>query len=282
MSNVVADIFRQAASLNVDDPRRKGNTVHLPGGVNLTVAGDIHGNRANLAKIISHASVDSAGERILVLQEIIHGPADPRSGFDRSAEVLLRAARLKAAHPLGVIILMGNHDLAQGTGYEITKQGGACKQFDEGVRFAYGDKAADILEAIGEFCLSMPLAIRCPGGVMLSHSLPSPHRADAAGIDILDRIAEGDELIRGGAAYEWVWGRNQTDQQTDQLAEKLGVEFFLVGHKHIDMGHEIITSRTTVLNSANDHGAVACFNSDETLSIENIDRYIKPIVAIGA
>ena len=47
------------------------------------IAGDIHGNRANLAKVLDAADLPHHSDRVLVLQEIVHGPLDPKTHADR-------------------------------------------------------------------------------------------------------------------------------------------------------------------------------------------------------
>ena len=283
MASAVAEIFREAARLNLQDPHRRGNTVAIEAGCHILVVGDLHGNRNALNKLIAHAALDASPSRLLVLQEIIHGPVDPRTGHDRSVEVMLRAARLKIAHPQGVLFLMGNHDLAQATGNEITKEGrGECKSFREGIRHGFGDDGDEIIQAVEEFCLSMPLAARTPGGVFLSHSLPCPDRMHLAGVEILDRPHRSEDLRRGGPVYEWTWGRDQTDEQTDALAGQLGVQFFVLGHRHVESGFEIITRRAVTLASDHDHGKIVEFESDEALTAESVVKRVKAVAAISA
>jgi len=282
VASAAADIFRRAAALNVHDTRRNGNVVALEGGLDVIVTGDIHGNRAALSKVIAAAGIGETSGRRLILQEIIHGPPDKRTGLDRSVEVLLRAARLKIAHPEQVIFIMGNHDLAEATGNEITKNGvGACKSFAEGVSLCFGDEAREVLEAVRELCLSMPLAVRCANDVLITHSLPSPRRMESVGVDILRRANEQADLRRGGAVYEWTWGRGQTDEQTDELAAELGVEFFILGHRYVEAGFETVTRRAIAVASDHDRGCVVRFSTDVPLTAETAARAVTPIVSLG-
>jgi len=283
--NAAADIFRQAARLNEQDPRRRGNVVHLDDELDIIVAGDIHGNRGALAKIITYADLSRSPDRRLILQEILHGVPDDRTGHDRSVEVLLRAARLKIAHEENVIFLMGNHDLAQITGSEISKQGhGACKYFDEGVRFCFRQDAEEVMEAVGQFCRSAPLMVRCPNGVAIAHSLPSPNRIEMEGpaiLEILDRPYAETDFRRGGAAYEWTWGRDHTDEQTDALARQLRLSFFILGHRHVDMGWEVVTSRSIAIASDHEHGCIVHFDTNSVLTADNITQYVWPIARLS-
>ena len=277
-----ADIFEQAAALNRDDPRRRGNVVELAEPGEMIVCGDIHGNRSALAKVLAHAALERHPQRTLVLQEIAHGPVDARTGHDRSVEVLLRAARLKTQHPQQVLFLLANHDVAQITGNEITKAGrGVCEDFNQGVRGAFQDDADEVLAAIAAFLGSFPLAIRCPNGVFLCHTLPSPRRTDLAGTEIFQRDIREEDLRRGGAVYEWTWGRGQTPEQIDQLAEAMGVTFFVLGHKHIDTGYEFLSARAMVVASDHDHGGLLQFRTDQPLDHQAALRSFRPVAALG-
>jgi len=208
---------------------------------------------------------------------------DPATGHDRSAELLLRAARLKVQHPRQVLFVLGNHDVAQVTGSEIMKGGrGVCRAFAAGVNFAFGGEGPEVLSAIEKFLLSMPLAIRCPNGVLISHSLPSPSRMKLAGTEILSRPYRDEDLRRGGPVYEWTWGRNQTAEQLDELAAKLGVEFFILGHHHADSGFEMLSPRGMVVMSDHEHGCIVEFVADLALTAEMVGDCVKPIAALGA
>jgi hypothetical protein len=262
MSAPAADIFRQAARLNREDPRRRGNLVQLEPAMLVLATGDIHGNAQALARILSFARRRPRPWR-LVLQEIIHGPLDDH-GADRSVEPLLRAARAKIEFPQEVLFLMGNHDLAQLTGVEISKgASGACDAFRQGVKYVFEDQADEVAPAVTEFLASMPMAVRTPNRVLITHSLPSPHRQSAAGVDVLTRDYQDGDFHRGGPAYEWTWGRNQTPEQTEELAAKLDVDFFMLGHRRTPSGCELILPRALTLACDHAHGCVLCFDSDK-------------------
>lgn len=282
MAIAAAETFRRAALLNIDDARRKGSTVHLPAeSLDIIVAGDIHGDRSALSRIIDYSSLGPGTGRVLVLQEIIHGPLDPRSGHDRSVELLLRAARLKEIHPEQVLFVLGNHELAQVTGNEISKDGrGVCRSFVDGVDYCFGDQAEEVMEAVKDFAMSMPLAIRCGDRVLVSHSLPDAARMSLAGVEILDRRYGPDDLNRGKSVYEWTWGRSQTDEQTDALAEELDVEFFLVGHKHVENGWEMLTTRAAAIASNGPNGCVVEFTSNEGLDGNSIADHVRPVATL--
>lgn len=277
-----AECFRQAADLIENDPARKGNCLYLDSPGRVVAAGDIHGHRENLQHICdyAHAHVGHAPPPLLILQELIHGPIDAQ-GRDRSVEVMLRGAQAKIDHPEKVYYLMGNHALAQITRREITKHGGGvCKAFDEGVREIFGDDAFDVYPAVMRFCRSLPLAVRFDNGVFVSHSLPSPHRMDLADPGILDRPYEDEDLRRGGPAYEWTWGRDQTPEQLDELASILGVEFFLLGHRHVKNGSMRLPRRAMAINSDGPNGMIFEFDSHTPVTLDTAPSHLRNIATL--
>jgi hypothetical protein len=280
-----AESFRKAADLNGRDPRRNGNVVGIAAGCEVIAAGDVHGHQANLDRIIACAELPNHEGRRLVLQEILHALPDSQghTGHDHSVEVLLQAVRLKIAHPEQVIFLLGNHDIAQRLGNEITKRGrGVCRQFVAGVRDAVGEAgAAEVLEAIEAFLLSMPIAARTPGGVLMCHTLPTPRRMGLAGESIPDGPYDDKALRRGGRVYEWTWGRKQTPEQVEHLAERLGVGFFILGHRHIDSAYEMIGEKAIILTAEHDRGCLLRFSSDAALTAEDLPRCLVPLASLA-
>ena len=278
MSHPVADIFRRAARINTEDSRRRGNTVWLEAPGELLVAGDLHGQRPLLTRIIKHAALADHPQRILVLQELIHGELDPKSNKDRSIELLLRAARLKVAHPEQLLFVLSNHDVAQITNREVSKDGrNLCTQFTMDVISAFDDGGEEVLDAVLEFLQSQPLAIRTPGGVLIAHSIPSPAALDRIGAEILDRTNRQEDLLRGGAVYEWTWGRGQKPDQIDALAQQLEVEFFLLSHRPVDGSYEVISDRAVAITSENNAGCVASFDAGRPLAAEAFPEITTPL-----
>ena len=221
-----ADAFRRAADLVRNDPRRRGSLLDLAAPADVLIAGDIHGRRESLRPLLR--LLEARPAMTLILQEIIHGPLDPETGHDLSGELLLQAVRAKLAHPQRVHFVLGNHDVAQITRSEITKKGrGVCRDFISGMTASFGPEAPEVYMAAMSFLRALPLAVRFANGVLAAHSLPSPNRAHLGPVEILDRPLAPDDLNRGGAAYEWTWGRDQSPEQLDELADRLAVRYFV-------------------------------------------------------
>jgi len=278
VSHPVSDIFRQAAEQIHEDPRRRGNTVWLDGDHELVVCGDLHGQRNLLGRVIHHAGLGTRPERILLLQELLHGPLDAATGKDRSIEVLMRAARLRLAHPDQVLLVLSNHDVAQITDREVSKEGRTlCRQFATDTISAFAEGGEEVLAASLTFLCSLPLAVRTEAGTFIAHSVPSPRQMSPAILGVLDRPTQDDDLRPGGAVYEWTWGRRQTAAQFEELAEQLNATFFLLSHRHLDSAYEIICPRAAAITSEETSGGIATFRADQTLTAGDIADLVTPL-----
>jgi hypothetical protein len=269
----VAAAFRHAADALRDDPQRRGSSVHLPDAGHLLATGDLHDHQLNFRRLLKLADLDAAADRHLILHEVIHGP-DRVNDADLSVRMLARCADLVNRYPTQVHVLLSNHELAQLNGEAITKDGASVVDaFDAGIDFLYGPDADDVRQAMNDYILAMPLAVRCANGVMVSHSLPAPRRIDAFDKTVLDRELTEDDRRHKGSAYDLVWGRYQNQTITQELAEAWGVSAFVVGHQPAEMGYEPIAKNTLILASDHNHGVA--------LSIDLARHYERPQLLHG-
>ena len=278
MSHPAAEIFHQAAAALADHPLRDGNVLHVPAEMRVVVGGDLHGHRQGLIALLDAADLAGGDDRGLLVQEIVHAPPDPRSGQDRSIEVLLRAARALIDRPRQVLMLMGNHDVAEVTDSEITKSGQkAVESFRQGVNYAYAEHGDGVLAAVHEMLRALPLAARTPGGVFLSHSVPARRRMETAGIEVLDRPYTEEDFHRGGSVYEWTWGRGQDQEQLAELAERLDASFFVLGHRQTPSGWEPIGQLGVTLASDHPRGAYLTLTGEKPLTAASLGAHVHPL-----
>lgn len=281
MPHPVADVFAHAAERVAGDACRTGNVIAWERDEQVLYTGDIHGNRDNLSKILKFANLSQNPRRRLVLQELIHGePADPTGG-DRSFELLMRVARLKNSHPGQIFFLMGNHDVAQVTGNEIMKDGRClCKSFEIGLEQAFGPAVAEVRDSLYAFLRALPLAARCANGMLMSHSLPSPHALPGFDWSILDRPYADADLRRGGAVYEWTWGRGHKPEHFTQVTERLGARQLLLAHQHSRGGFDLVQENALVITSDDSHGTILLFDAGQEYPDAQLAELVKPIVAL--
>ena len=207
---------------------------------------------------------------------------DARTGHDLSIEVLHEAAELKIAHPREVVFLMGNHDVAELTGNEISRAGQpSCKVFAAGVSSLFNGEADEVMDAMKEFLQSLPLAVMCPNHVLLSRSLPSPGRVTDECFDVLERPYRPEDLRRGGGAYEWTWGRRHTEEMVAELGRRMDVDYFIIGHVPSPDGFEQVGSQVLILACDHDRGCILPFSTSRPLTGESAREGITPVASLG-
>ena len=277
---VITDLFEQAAHANFSEKTRTGSTVHLPSHHDLIMTGDLHDHGLNFKRICKLAALHTSPTRHVILHEVIHGP-HLVNGCDMSIRTLARVAALKLQYPGQVHLLQSNHELSQLGGGDISKDGvSVVGTFNESVRLMYGQKADDIFNALRTYIASLVLAVRCPNGVICSHSVPSQHMLARFDPSVLDRIPTPEDLLPRGSAYDMVWGRNHTPDLAEKLAERWNVKLFVMGHQPAEMGYKIETPTMLVLASDHSHGMVLPINTSKAYDLDSLIGLLIPLASV--
>lgn len=259
--DAVVGLLTEAAQANRDAACRRGSIDAVPARGALLATGDIHDNPLHLARVMRLARLGAhtdAEPRHVILHEVIH-PDHLVGGVDTSHRALLRVAAIKLAHPEQAHTLLANHELSQVVGAGIIKDGvRVVDAFNEGVALIFHDHAQRVQQAIEAFIRSMPLALRSEGdaaNVLCAHSLPAPEAMARFDPGVLEReICEDDYTPLRGSAHLMVWGRRQTPEQLESLADRWGVGLFLLGHQKADTGAALLPPNAVILNSDHERG----------------------------
>ncbi|MEX0876941.1 MAG: hypothetical protein WD114_05740 [Phycisphaerales bacterium] len=284
----VIDTLRAGAKAMRTASCRRGSieVIEAPG--HLIATGDTHDHPENFKAIVAAAGLDGefgAEEKHLTLHEIIHPelPEQRELPLDFSYQGLTRVAHLKAEYPELVHVLLSNHELAQAQGAAIMKGGVACcEAFDAGLESVFGDDADQVSEAITDFVMAMPIALRCrtpQGDILCAHSLPGPASMGRFDATILDReLTEDDYHPRQGSVHLMVWGRGYDHDQLEDLTERWGVNLFILGHEHADEGFAVVEPNALVLNSDHERGVYLPIDLSRKPTIE---QCVKQLVRLG-
>ena len=279
-ADVVVDLFNKAAQANLSSKLRKGSTVHLPDRGKVLMTGDVHDHGPNLAKILKLAAVHESPTNHVIIHEVIHGESFI-NGCDLSVRILAKVAAMKVAFPDQVHLLQSNHELAQFRGEGILKGNiSVCEAFDNGVNFIYGDRADEVRTALRTFIRSYPLAVRAPRGILFVHSLPGERQIDKFDPTVLDREPTDADLEAGGSGYMLCWGRYQSQELCDKLAEKLKVQLFITGHQPAEMGYEMMTRSLMILASNHEHGMVLPIDLSKRYDMDKVMESLIPLAAL--
>lgn len=266
--------FNAAAEANLATPSRQGHIVRVSSqqASDVMVTADLHGHRANFARILKIAELERNPKRHLILQEVCHGgPQYDASPACRSHEMLQAVAQLKARYPERVHFILSNHELAEATNFPIQKQGRLLNlTFLMGLQKAYGSHALPVHEACRRFIASCPLAIVLPGEVWVSHS--TPEGVDRVGFDmqVFGRKFTPDDLREDGDVFRLVWGRDYRQQNIDVFCQLTGAELFINGHTPCIRGFEAPNRRQLILDCSGELASYVVLSAQARHRIESI------------
>lgn len=271
-------LCQTGADLNRSCRLRSGNIIQLPANGRVIVSGDLHGHTRNFERIMKMADLANNPTTHVILQEIIHGGPEDDFGGCLSYQLLFDAIRAKVAYPDQVHILLGNHDTAVISNSAVLKCGREMNSaMKDAMQRHYNEKYSDVFNALVDYLLSQPLAVRCANRVWVSHSLPADNEIDRFDLSIFNRPYTPDDIERANPVYLMTWGRRHSDQALNRLAQMLDVDVFVLGHQPQEMGWGRLGSNTIILASEHSYGSVLFFNLAQSYTADTLVRNIIPL-----
>jgi hypothetical protein len=270
--NRLLNTLRRSIQAFRDTPGRRGRLVSLEAAQEVLIAGDLHGNLANFSLLLKRADLAGHPERHLVLQEVIHGPHLYPAGGDKSHQLLDLLAALKGQFPRQVHFLLGNHELAQWVDQEVGKGDAKLNGlFRLGVENAYGSRADEVYAAYLELFSVVPLAMRTPNRVFLSHSLPSAKRLPTFDVTVLERDEPAPaDLQPGGSVHSLLWGRDTSADTAKAFLARVDADLLITGHIPCEKGFEAPSERQLILDSLGSPACCCLFPTDHPLSLADL------------
>lgn len=278
----VTETFDAAAEENRLSVLRHEQTVLLPASGEVWMTGDLHDHRTNFAKLVRAADLGNHPNRHLILHELIHGDHYDQNGADDSWQTLYKAAELKCSFPGQVHFMLANHDLAQIQGEGIMKAGlSVCEAFTAGVNRDFGEGGNSVTFSIGEFLLSLPLAIRCPHGLFFCHSLPTDAQIANFDFTVFDRELNGRDYIRKtGSVYQLVWGRNMSPATAAKFAEQVDTRILVTGHQPQESGYHVNGDHHLIVASEHNQGVFLPIDLGKPYEMPELVDSIRKFVAL--
>ena len=264
--------IRRATEFVRRTPGRSGHLVRLQDCTEVLVAGDLHGHVPNFQKVLTAADLAQHPGRHLVLQEVVHGQFHYPTGGDKSHQLVDLFAALKCQYPTRAHLLPGNHELAQWTGRDIAKGTESLNDlFRQGVTAAYGPAGEEIYRAYCDLFKALPLALKTPNGVFISHSLTSGRHLRAFDARLLEAEEYAEkEYLPGGLVYGIVWGRDTSDATVDEFLRKVDGELLVTGHIPTDDGYIVPNPRQLIVDCSASPAAYVLFPADRPLTHEEL------------
>jgi len=260
IANAVAATQRQ--------PGRHGRLVDLVDVEDILVAGDLHGHLGNFQAVYKLADLGGHPKRHLVLQEVLHGKYRYPSGGDKSHQILDLFCALKNQYPDRVHLLMGNHELAQWTGRPIIKaEEDLNRLFTDGLSEAYGSRFGEIEAAYNSLFDCLPLALRTPNRIFLSHSLPTEKNRPLLSLELLRQpVHRPEDFAPRGPLYSLLWGRDCSAANTAEFLKLVDCDFLVSGHIPCDHGFATPNAQQVIIDSCSSPAACMLLPADRPLT----------------
>jgi hypothetical protein len=270
-----ADAVRQT-------PGRKGRFVQLNGATEVLVVGDLHGNLANFQAVYQAAELQKNPRRYLVIQEVIHGKFLYPGGGDKSHQLLDLFAALKFQFPWQVHMLMGNHEVSQWGNRLVMKEDRDLNAaFKEGVIEAYGpEKGPEIYNTYLRLFGTLPLGLRTPNRIFISHSLPREKYIDRFELRHLETDAfPPEDLTVGGPIYEMLWGRDTRETTCKTFLKKVDCDWLVSGHIAVETGFAFPNPQQLILDCCDLPAAFALLPADRPITAEEFKSSVRLLEA---
>jgi hypothetical protein len=238
----------------------------------LLVVGDLHGHIANFQSILKLADLANNPQRHLVLQELIHSEFFYPDGGDKSHQLVDLFSALKCQYPTRVHYIVGNHEIAQLTGRQITK-GSAVQNtlFVEGVKHAYGSHAMEILQTYNELFRVCPHALRTENNVYVCHTLvPGKLIPQFDPACLLEEVYEDKQYLPDGMLYGLLWGRDTTQETADAFLRRVEADYAVTGHIASDEGYDVPNTKQIIVDCAASPAACILFNTTGPITFEQL------------
>lgn len=274
-------LCREAARLNRACRFRIGNVIHLSEPGKVIVAGDLHGHWRNFERILKLADLENNPDTHLILQEIIHGGPEDDFGGCLSFRLLFEAIRCKLRFPDQVHILLGNHDTAAICNTAVLKAGKEMNRaMQQAMQRQFSSHYADVHDAMVEYLLSQPLAVRTANRIWISHSLPADRYVDNFDLSIFNRDYAIEDIERPNPVYLLTWGRRHSPKALERLARMFDVDTFVLGHQPQETGWSLIGPNTLIIASEHSFGCVLRFDLEYSYTASTLSNGIIPLNTI--
>ena len=274
--------YGKATEVNLQTPGREGNVVVLTPELadEVMITGDLHGHRRNFNAIRQIADLDSHPRRHLILQEVCHGgPSYQSNGGCMSHGMLEDVARLITQFPGRVHFILGNHELSELTDYPIQKNKQMLNlTFRLGLQHVYGPATEKVREAYFPFLRTSPLAVRLPGGVFISHSLPENCDVRRFDKSIFTRQLEPSEYFKRTGIFDLVWGRDYRDENAKAFAKLVDAKVLIHGHEPCPEGCNAVNKIELILDCCGDKACYVILPTDRELTYAEIVERIQKLV----
>jgi hypothetical protein len=111
------------------------------------------------------------------------------------------------------------------------------------------------------------VALRCPNGVLVSHSLPAGRTMNLFDPARLERPQyDAADLQPGGSVHSLLWGRDTCLQNVEDFLRKMGAELLVSGHIASETGYVVPNTRQVIVDCSENPAGFVHFPADRPLT----------------
>lgn len=278
-SKEMIQILDKATQANRADRYRNGNVVYLGGSGRMVASGDLHGHERNFRKMLSYAKLENPDNH-LIIHELLHCNETP-GNHDTTYHLLAQAAELKVLYPHQVHYLLSNHEIAQVTKNEVMKAGQSVVQsLTLGLMAEYGSNSQMVSQAMDDFILSLPIAVRTDNRIWMSHSLPSSRHLKSFDPVIFDIPLTLETFRQDDSLHAICWDRSHTQACLDALSRMWDVDLFIMGHRPQEFGYGRPFPNLFILSSDHGHGCILPIDLKRSYSGDELEEEIVKLAGV--
>jgi len=276
----IISAFESGSRANRENIFRQGNLIQIKGSGEVIMTGDLHGHQRNFEKLVRFAKLDQNPQRHLILHELLHNTSSGQSEC-HSYLLVAQAAELKARFPNQVHYILGNHGMSQVARDEVLKNGQPMvRALHSGMSTKFAEKAGLVIQALDDFLLSLPLAVRTDNRIWMSHSLPSERNLGNFDDDIFRRELTLNDMKTDSSLHALTWDRSHSEECLNRLRQRWDVDLFIVGHQPQAEGKRLCHERMMILASDHNHGCFLPFDLVKQYQPDELFSLVKPLAMI--
>ena len=149
--------------------------------------------------------------------------------------------------------------------------------FRLGLQQMYGDDTDEVRESFMPFLQTCPLAVKLPGKVFISHSVPE--KCDERSFDktIFSRELDLDEFWEQGDVCQLVWGRDYRLENAQAFAELVNAKMLISGHDPCVGGSNEPNDMQLILDCCSEDACYVILPTDGELNHADICGRVKKL-----
>src|SRR5262249_47376510 len=148
--------------------------------------------------------------------------------------------------------------------------------FFDGVRTAYGRRANEVYQAYLALFADLPLVVRTPNRVLISHSLPAAAAlANFKPLKLERERYEPEDLLPGGTVFSLLWGRDTSQENVQAFLTEVDASWLITGHIPFEEGFAVPNDRQIILDALGSPAAYCLFPAGPPITQAKLIECVK-------